>query len=334
VTKSAGSRKSAVAIGVVTFLTVAIAMLIIAYAKWFAATHVRNVALPMPPGAPQQRQQPAIVDRINMPIAPREQAPEGVATTPAMAAAAPEEVCRSFADRLPADYLVYGTGDPGSAGTAADAVDVDLDATAGKVVLLFGSEGPTFWHIRGPGARNVLAVVVSGHYRSEVRGLPGHVSVLHAAYDDHAPCGYFEINADQPQGANAFVSKLLVHAIDASFLPVGDHVVVGNALPALTALPATYAAAPSRDTPGELMPQIASATYASPRNGRSFDFTTQLRAQCQAGAAGCVVLCTNDLAGDPDFGYGKTCEIQYRCGENPAQTLLIPEGRRERFRCE
>jgi hypothetical protein len=212
---------------------------------------------------------------------------------------------------------------------------VALYETARKVVLLFGSEGPTLWRIHGPGARNVLAVVVSGRYRSEVRGLPDNASVLHAAYDDHAPCGYFEINADQPQGASAFVSKLLVHTIDASFLPVGDHVVVGNALPLLdVAQPATYAAAPARDTPGELMPQIASATYASPRNGRSFDVTTQLRVQCRAGLAGCVVVCTNDLAGDPDFGQGKTCEIQYRCGENPTQILLIPERRQERLRCE
>ena len=91
---------------------------------------------------------------------------------------------------------------------------------------------------------------------------------------------------------------------------------------------------PSRDTRGELRPQIASATYASPRNGRSFDVTTWVRSQCQAGVAGCVVVCNNDLVGDPDFGQGKTCEIHYRCGENPPQTLRIPERRREWIRCE
>jgi hypothetical protein len=63
---------------------------------------------------------------------------------------------------------------------------------------------------------------------------------------------------------------------------------------------------------------ILQATYASPRNGRSFDVTTRVRSQCQAGLAGCVVVCNNDLAGDPDFGQGKTCEIHYRCGEDPA----------------
>jgi hypothetical protein len=90
----------------------------------------------------------------------------------------------------------------------------------------------------------------------------------------------------------------------------------------------------SRDTHGDLRPQIASATYTSPRNGLSFDFTTRIRSQCQAGVAGCVVVCNNDLAGDPDFGQGKTCQINYRCGKNPLQILRIAEGRREWIRCE
>ena len=46
----------------------------------------------------------------------------------------------------------------------------------------------------------------------------------------------------------------------------------------------------SRDTHGDLRPQIASATYTSPRNGLSFDFTTRIRSQCRAGVAGSVVV--------------------------------------------
>ena len=91
---------------------------------------------------------------------------------------------------------------------------------------------------------------------------------------------------------------------------------------------------PSQDTGDEARPQIASATYASPRNGHSFDVTTQVRTQCQAGIAGCVVSCNNDLAGDPDSGQGKLCEIHYRCGDNSRPTLRIPEGRRQWLRCE
>lgn len=140
---------------------------------------------------------------------------------------------------------------------------------------------------------------------------------------------------ETPEREAAIVSKLPAQAVDESVPPVDDHVVVGNALPAQDVTPqATYATGPSRETHGELVPQIVSATYASPRSGRSFDVTTQLRSRCQAGVAGCVVICTNDLAGDPDFGQVKTCEIHYRCGENPAQTLLISERRRERIRCE
>lgn len=96
----------------------------------------------------------------------------------------------------------------------------------------------------------------------------------------------------------------------------------------------TYATAPSRDTHDEARPQIVRATYASPRNGRSFDVTTPVRFQCQEGVGGCLVVCNNDLAGDPDFGQGKNCEIHYRCADNRVQTLRISERRRELIRCE
>ena len=166
-------------------------VLIIAYAKWYSATHVGNVDLPTQPRGPQQ-QQPAMSDGIAVPITPHEQTPGDEATVPATATAAPED----------------------------------------------------------------------------------------------------------------------------------------------EASPATSAAGTSPDTSSDLTPQITSATYMSPRNGRSFDVTTQLRSQCHAGAPGCVVVCTNGLAGDPDFGQVKTCEIHYRCGENLGQTQVIPEGRRERLTCE
>ena len=115
--------------------------------------------------------------------------------------------------------------------------------------------------------------------------------------------------------------------LGALLVSIGAGVLLHYLMPTLTFLP-------SRDVRGELRPQIASATYASPRNGRSFDVTTRVRSQCQAGVTDCVVVCNNDLAGDPDFGQGKTCEIHYRCGENPPQTLRISERRREWIRCE
>lgn len=71
-------------------------------------------------------------------------------------------------------------------------------------------------------------------------------------------------------------------------------------------------------------PQILSALYASPRNGASLDVASQLRARCSAGS--CQVPCGNQLAGDPDFGQVKYCNISYRCGSGPGQILHIREG--------
>lgn len=96
----------------------------------------------------------------------------------------------------------------------------------------------------------------------------------------------------------------------------------------------TWTYPPSRDIRGEPRPQITSATYASPRNGQSFDVTTRIRTQCQIGIAGCVVVCNNDLAGDPDVGQGKICVIQYRCGGNPPQTLRLAERHPRLVRCD
>ena len=90
----------------------------------------------------------------------------------------------------------------------------------------------------------------------------------------------------------------------------------------------------SRPNHGPLRPQIVSAAYVGRTNARSFDVTTQIRSQCQAGAVRCVVACSNKLAGDPDFGQGKTCEIHYQCGETPPQILRMPEGRREWILCQ
>jgi hypothetical protein len=76
---------------------------------------------------------------------------------------------------------------------------------------------------------------------------------------------------------------------------------------------------------------ILSAAYASARNGVSFNVTGQLRERCVAGA--CNVLCGNQLAGDPDFGTGKSCNITYRCGGSPSQELRIREGERFVLSC-
>lgn len=73
-------------------------------------------------------------------------------------------------------------------------------------------------------------------------------------------------------------------------------------------------------------PYIQSATYASPRNGRSFDVTNQLKSLCHANSGSCLLTCGNQLAGDPDFGIVKYCKVIYVCPGGQAQLAQIPEG--------
>jgi hypothetical protein len=80
-------------------------------------------------------------------------------------------------------------------------------------------------------------------------------------------------------------------------------------------------------------PLIQRAIYASPRNGRALDVTTQLRSQCPAGSASCMIDCGNQLAGDPDFGQRKYCRIEYQCGDGKPQELQILEGTHAALSC-
>jgi Domain of unknown function (DUF4124) len=73
-------------------------------------------------------------------------------------------------------------------------------------------------------------------------------------------------------------------------------------------------------------PQIRYARYASPRNGRSFDVTYALQSACPRATGSCRVACGNQLAGDPDFGQTKYCQISFQCSGRPMQNVRVAEG--------
>lgn len=193
---------------------------ILAYGRWVTADGMRHR---------QASAAPASAAMINA-LTP---APPSTFTVRSAEApgSAQGDACRRFANELPDDYLVYAAGDPSDApevtsSSAPTTVDVQLDAGQQKFVLAFGSTGPTLWRIAPNGADRIVGIILSGVHRSEVAGLPADVPVLHAAYEDFQPCGAFQINAAHPQGANRFVSRLRVHAVDADFEPHGGRVVM------------------------------------------------------------------------------------------------------------
>jgi hypothetical protein len=80
-------------------------------------------------------------------------------------------------------------------------------------------------------------------------------------------------------------------------------------------------------------PQIRHASYMSPRTGRAFDVTHVLQSACLRGSDGCKIACGNQLAGDPDFGRVKYCQIAFQCGSHPIQNVTLTEGRNLTLTC-
>lgn len=80
-------------------------------------------------------------------------------------------------------------------------------------------------------------------------------------------------------------------------------------------------------------PQIRSASYVSSRGGHALDVTHVLQSACRSGSGGCKVACGNQLAGDPDFGHVKYCQIAFQCSDRPLQSVRLTEGRSLTLAC-
>jgi len=82
-----------------------------------------------------------------------------------------------------------------------------------------------------------------------------------------------------------------------------------------------------------LAPQIRSASYVSSRGGRALDVTHVLQSACRSSGGSCSVACGNQLAGDPDFGHVKYCQIAFQCSDRPPQSVRVAEGRSLTLAC-
>jgi len=80
-------------------------------------------------------------------------------------------------------------------------------------------------------------------------------------------------------------------------------------------------------------PEIRHASYMSPRTGRAFDVTHVLQSACSRGSGGCRIACGNQLAGDPDFGRVKYCQIAFQCSGRSPQNVTLSEGRTLTLTC-
>ena len=316
--------------GWIWILVVVIAIL--AYGRWVQheRAHERSEAFIAPAPAPTQVVQP--------PVPMRNTAVASAGAVPMTQASRGYDACQQFAARIPADYLLYVVGtaprfgrrrgseiDPQPPGTSdSRSISVQINDGEKNVILALGTDAPTSVNLELPGAGRVVGVILSGNRHSEVTGISRSVPVLHAAAEDKVQCGFFLLQPGTLQGANQFFIGLLAHSVDGTFNAFGDRVTVG----------AEQGAEPgAADTPVRSAPAyILSALYMSPRNGRSLDVTGQIRSQCD-GQVNCQVNCGNHLAGDPDFGSPKQCELEFKCDTRSTHVLRVRQGGRAILSC-
>ncbi len=291
-----------------------------------ARVHPRGAVPVSPPASVSSR----IPMQVARPAPPMSRATATPGVTPGVVGTPVDNACVRFSRRLPDDYLVYAIGadrptDSGSEPAAPRAgsglVDLTVNEPGHTVVLALAADVPTTWRvIRGRDTR-IAGVILSGAHHGRVVGLDPSAAVLNAASDDGVPCGSFRVASDDPQGANVFISKLLVHAVDGNFLATDRRLLIGDA-PAV-AMVATPA--------GAL--EIVRATYSSPRNHHSYDVTAKLRADCSTANARCAIACGNQLAADPDPGQRKVCEVSFRCDSGHPSLMQGDAGTRVGLGC-
>ena len=147
------------------------------------------------------------------------------------------DVCSRFAEQMPANAKVFASGASGGrllgygavpSGHEMTTFDVYVDEPDRDVVLALGAYEPTIWNIRLTRTTRIAGVIVSGYHQGVLNGLNAEVPVLKAAYDDHAPCGFFFIDNSRTQAADTLVRTVLARAVDTVFVPNNGRVNMGR----------------------------------------------------------------------------------------------------------
>lgn len=131
-----------------------------------------------------------------------------------------ESRCSRFKAQLPENYDIYAAGGyarPGSHRSNelnSGVIDVYINRPGKKVLLILGADESVTWNIKDSGSTQIVGVVLSGRLVGMLDGLPPQIPVLHSAYENGAPCGYFVGEADAMQSVYPFASQLLTRAVD------------------------------------------------------------------------------------------------------------------------
>ncbi len=149
--------------------------------------------------------------------------------------------CRIPGLVLPADFTVFVAGgyrgveqdfQIDDSGSAAGLFRVDVNYTAKPVVLMLGAYNPSVWQLRWTQGTRLVAVVLSGHHRQEIVGVPADLPQLTTTRANRGSCGSFYPGQDGQEFINPMARKLFGRPAEMIWPAKDGHVLVGNPIPA------------------------------------------------------------------------------------------------------
>lgn len=159
--------------------------------------------------------------------------------------AAKQLVC-GFPDlKLPEQFSVFAAGaysgrriafQIDQSGHEGTQIDVAVNSPGKPVALMLGAYEPTIWNIGWTPRTRIVAVLVGGYHRQAVAGLAQSTPLLNSSYDNKGPCGDFYVTADDLAPLNPLSKRVFGRGVDMVYPATDGKVVIGEPLPAGTAL--------------------------------------------------------------------------------------------------
>lgn len=162
-------------------------------------------------------------------------------TIVATALAEEEDGCWVLAkDAIPATAKIYAAGGYGGAplegqidqsGHDATLFTVRVNEPGHSVVLMLAAYEPAIWSIEWTSQTKISAVLVSGHHKAVVTGLPKSVPIRIKSQEATPACQRFSTEGDGFEQLNPVARQAFGRPVDLVFRAVDGLVTIGSALP-------------------------------------------------------------------------------------------------------
>jgi len=162
--------------------------------------------------------------------------------------------CRFDDENFSADLVIYAGGAYGGrktdyqidqSGHQATQFDVVVNSPDKPVALILGAYEPSIWKIIWTAGTNIEAVVVTGHHKQAIAGLPNDVPIINSTQANHGPCRYMYVSENNIKEVNPFSNEIFGKNVEMVYLAKGGKMLFGKTLAGNTKL---YT---SKETPPE-----------------------------------------------------------------------------------